>query len=45
MRQKRALITCITGHDGSYLAEFLFGKDYKVYGFERRARSAYAARE
>ena len=29
---KRALITGITGQDGSYLAEFLLGKGYEVYG-------------
>jgi len=34
---KRALITGITGQDGSYLAEFLLGKDYEVYGMVRRA--------
>lgn len=33
---KRALITGITGQDGSYLAEFLLKKDYKVYGLTRR---------
>lgn len=32
----RALITGITGQDGSYLAEFLLGKGYKVYGLIRR---------
>lgn len=35
--EKRALITGITGQDGSYLAEFLLQKNYKVFGFERRA--------
>ena len=35
-RVKRALITGITGQDGSYLAEFLLKKKYKVYGFVRR---------
>jgi GDPmannose 4,6-dehydratase len=34
---KRALITGITGQDGSYLAEFLLGKGYDVYGMVRRA--------
>ncbi len=34
---KRALITGITGQDGSYLAEFLLGKGYTVYGMVRRA--------
>jgi len=33
---KRALITGITGQDGSYLAEFLLSKGYKVYGLTRR---------
>ncbi len=33
---KRALITGITGQDGSYLAEFLLHKGYKVYGMVRR---------
>lgn len=33
---KRALITGITGQDGSYLAEFLLEKGYKVYGVIRR---------
>jgi GDPmannose 4,6-dehydratase len=34
---KRALITGITGQDGSYLAEFLLSKDYTVHGIMRRA--------
>ncbi len=34
--QKRALITGLTGQDGSYLAEFLLAKDYEVYGLVRR---------
>jgi GDPmannose 4,6-dehydratase len=33
---KRALITGITGQDGSYLAEFLLEKGYKVHGVVRR---------
>ena len=33
---KKALITGITGQDGSYLAEFLVGKGYDVYGMVRR---------
>lgn len=33
---KKALITGITGQDGSYLAEFLLNKGYKVYGLTRR---------
>ena len=36
MKQKRALITGITGQDGSYMAEFLLKKKYKVFGLERR---------
>jgi GDPmannose 4,6-dehydratase len=34
---KKALITGITGQDGSYLAEFLLAKDYEVHGVIRRA--------
>ncbi|MDE7122668.1 MAG: GDP-mannose 4,6-dehydratase, partial [Oscillospiraceae bacterium] len=33
---KRALITGITGQDGSYLAELLLEKGYEVYGIWRR---------
>ena len=36
---KRALITGITGQDGSYLAEFLLEKGYSVYGMVRRSSS------
>ena len=36
---KRALITGITGQDGSYLAELLLAKDYEVHGIIRRASS------
>ena len=36
MANKRALITGITGQDGSYLAEFLLNKDYEVFGLVRR---------
>src|SRR5579883_3506841 len=36
MPQKRALITGITGQDGSYLAEFLLAKGYEVHGLVRR---------
>ncbi len=36
---KRALITGITGQDGSYLAELLLGKGYEVYGMIRRSSS------
>ena len=34
---KTALLAGITGQDGSYLAEFLLGKGYKVYGIVRRS--------
>ena len=33
---KKALITGITGQDGSYLAEFLLNKGYEVHGIKRR---------
>jgi GDPmannose 4,6-dehydratase len=36
-KKKTALVTGITGQDGSYLAEFLLEKGYRVYGLERRA--------
>jgi GDPmannose 4,6-dehydratase len=36
---KKAIITGITGQDGSYLAEFLLKKNYKVYGIIRRGSS------
>lgn len=36
---KKALITGITGQDGSYLAEFLLNKGYKVFGLNRRSSS------
>ena len=36
---KTALITGITGQDGSYLAEFLLAKGYEVHGIKRRASS------
>ena len=36
-KMKKALITGITGQDGSYLAEFLLGKGYEVHGIIRRA--------
>ena len=37
MSDRRALITGITGQDGSYLAELLLGKGYEVFGMTRRA--------
>lgn len=36
---KKALITGITGQDGSYLAEFLLAKGYEVHGIIRRSSS------
>jgi GDPmannose 4,6-dehydratase len=36
---KKALVTGITGQDGSYLAELLLGKGYEVYGVIRRSSS------
>jgi len=36
---KRALITGVTGQDGSYLAEFLLRKGYEVHGIKRRSSS------
>ncbi|WP_395006321.1 GDP-mannose 4,6-dehydratase [Cypionkella sp.] len=37
--KKRALITGVTGQDGSYLTEFLLEKGYEVHGIKRRASS------
>ncbi|WP_286263342.1 GDP-mannose 4,6-dehydratase [Thalassotalea atypica] len=39
MTNKVALVTGITGQDGSYLAEFLLAKGYEVHGIKRRASS------
>ena len=39
MAKKVALITGITGQDGSYLAEFLLNKGYEVHGIKRRSSS------
>ena len=44
MKMKRALITGITGQDGSYLADFLLKKDYEVHGIIRRASTFNTAR-
>ena len=41
---KVGLITGITGQDGSYLAELLLEKDYKVYGIIRRSSSINTSR-
>ncbi len=39
MTSTRALLTGITGQDGSYLAELLLAKDYEVFGIKRRSSS------
>ena len=38
MARKVALITGITGQDGAYLARYLLGKGYKVFGTSRDAQ-------
>ena len=42
--KKKALITGITGQDGSYLAEFLINKGYEVHGIKRRSSSLNTSR-
>ncbi|HXV27632.1 MAG TPA: GDP-mannose 4,6-dehydratase, partial [bacterium] len=37
MTKRRAIVTGVTGQDGSYLAEFLLEKGYEVYGMVRRS--------
>ena len=44
MNEKCALITGITGQDGSYLAELLLEKGYRVYGMVRRSSSVQKTR-
>ncbi|WP_102796365.1 GDP-mannose 4,6-dehydratase [Bowmanella denitrificans] len=44
MSEKVALITGITGQDGSYLAEFLLAEGYRVHGMKRRASSLNTSR-
>ena len=39
MKKKKALITGITGQDGSYLSEILLDKGYEVHGIKRRSSS------
>ena len=41
---KKALITGVTGQDGSYLSEFLLEKGYEVYGVIRRSSVDYRER-
>lgn len=43
-QKKKALITGITGQDGSYLAEFLLGKGYEVHGTIRRSSTDFRER-
>jgi GDPmannose 4,6-dehydratase len=43
-RSKRALITGVTGQDGSYLAELLLEEGYEVFGLVRRSSSAHLDR-
>tara|TARA_Y100001968_G_C19403970_1_gene742614 strand:- start:776 stop:1888 length:1113 start_codon:yes stop_codon:yes gene_type:complete len=43
-RRKKALITGVTGQDGSYLVEFLLNKGYEVHGIKRRASSLNTSR-
>jgi len=35
--RKVALITCVIGHDGAYLSEFLLKKGYVLHGIKRRS--------
>ena len=44
MSKKVALITGITGQDGSYLSEFLLEKNYEVWGIIRRCSSMNTSR-
>ena len=44
MRDKRALLTGITGQDGSYLAEFLLDRGYDVHGIVRRSSTVNTSR-
>src|SRR5687768_16312829 len=41
---KRALVTGITGQDGSYLAELLLSRGYQVYGLVRRSSTSSTSR-
>ena len=43
-KQNIALITGVTGQDGSYLAEFLLEKGYEVHGMIRRSSTDYRER-
>ena len=44
LRKKKALITGVTGQDGSYLAAFLINKGYEVHGMKRRASTINTSR-
>jgi GDPmannose 4,6-dehydratase len=41
---KKALVTGITGQDGSYLAELLLKKGYEIWGIMRRSSSFHTGR-
>jgi GDPmannose 4,6-dehydratase len=43
MKVKKALITGITGQDGSYRAELLLGKGYEMHGLIRRLGPLYGS--
>lgn len=43
-KARRALLTGVTGQDGSYLAEFLLGRGYEVHGILRRSSSFHTGR-
>ena len=42
--KKKALITGVTGQDGSYLAEFLLNKGYIVHGIKRKSSTVNTSR-
>ena len=44
VKRKKALITGVTGQDGSYLSEFLLSKGYEVHGLKRRSSSLNTSR-
>lgn len=44
MKEKIALITGVTGQDGSYLAEYLLNLGYEVHGLKRRSSSINTSR-
>ena len=44
MGKKRAIISGVTGQDGSYLSEFLLAKGYDVFGIVRRTVESHRRR-